>query len=38
MAECGATVLAVDAGKMLLVDREAALGIAERAGIALVGV
>jgi UDP-2,3-diacylglucosamine hydrolase len=38
MAECGATVLAVDAGKMLLVDREAALGVAERAGIALVAV
>jgi len=38
MAECGATVLAVDGGKMLLVDREAALQTAERAGIALVGV
>src|SRR5215471_3105294 len=38
MAECGATVLAVDGGKMLLVDREAALRTAERAGIALVGV
>jgi UDP-2,3-diacylglucosamine hydrolase len=38
MAECGASVLAVDGGKMLLVDREAALETAERAGIALVGV
>ena len=38
MAECGATALAVDAGKMLLVDREVALGVAERAGIALVAV
>jgi DUF1009 family protein len=38
MAECGATALAVDAGKMLLVDREAAVQVAERAGIALVGV
>ena len=38
MAECGATALAVDGGKMLLVDREAALRTAERAGIALVGV
>jgi DUF1009 family protein len=38
MAECGATALAVDGGKMLLVDREAALRTAEQAGIALVGV
>jgi len=38
MAECGATTLAVDGGKVLLVDREAALRIAEQAGIALVGV
>ena len=38
MAECGATALAVDGGKMLLVDREAAVRVAEQAGIALVGV
>jgi len=37
MAEGGATALAVDGGKMLLVDRDAALRTAERAGIALVG-
>src|SRR5262249_35586276 len=37
-AECGATVPAVGGGKRLLVDREAALGTAERAGIAMVGV
>ena len=38
MAECGATALAVDAGKMLLVDREDAVKIAEEAGIAVAGV
>ncbi len=38
MAECGATALAVDGGKVLLVDRDAALRLAEQAGIALVGV
>jgi UDP-2,3-diacylglucosamine hydrolase len=38
MAECGASTLAVDGGKVLLVDREAALRRAEQAGIALVGV
>ena len=37
MAECGATALAVDGGKTLLVDRDAAVRTAERAGIAVVG-
>jgi len=38
MAGCGAAVLAVDAGKVLLVDRDRAIRIADQAGIALVGV
>lgn len=38
MAAGGATALAVEGGKLLLVDREAVLGIAERAGIAVVSV
>ena len=38
MAECGATALAVDAGKVLLVDRDRAIRIADQAGIALAGV
>lgn len=38
MAECGATALAVDGGKVLLADREAAVRVAEQAGIALVAV
>jgi DUF1009 family protein len=38
MAECGATALAVDGGKILLVDRDTALRLAEQADIALVGV
>jgi UDP-2,3-diacylglucosamine hydrolase len=37
MVECGATALAVDGGKMLLVDRDEAVRAAEQAGIALVG-
>jgi DUF1009 family protein len=38
MADGGATALAVDAGKVLLVDREEAVRAADRAGIALVSV
>jgi len=38
MADGGATALAVDGGKVLLVDREEAVQAAERAGIALVSV
>ena len=38
MAEGGATALAVDAGKVLLVEREEAVRIADRAGIAVVSV
>lgn len=38
MTECGATALAADAGKVLLVDRDQAIRIADQAGIALVGV
>jgi len=38
MAECRAAALAVDAGKVLLVDRDQAIRIADQAGIALVGV
>ena len=38
MADGGATALAVDGGKVLLVDREEAVQAADRAGIALVSV
>jgi DUF1009 family protein len=38
MAQGGATALAVDSGKLLLLDREVALGLAEEAGIAVVSV
>lgn len=38
MAAGGATVLAVDGGKVLLVDRDHAVRIAEQAGIAVMGV
>lgn len=38
MAEGGATALAVDAGKVLLVERDESVRIADRAGIALVSV
>jgi hypothetical protein len=38
MAVGGATALAVDSGKLLLLDREAVLGLAEEAGIAVVSV
>ena len=37
MSECGATALAVDAGRTLLLDREAMLSLAASAGIAIVG-
>lgn len=38
LQEVGATVLAVEAGKTLLLDRHEAVTVADRAGIALVGV
>jgi len=38
MADGGATALAVDGGKVLLVDREEAVRTADRAGIAMVSV
>src|SRR2546427_694177 len=38
LQEVGATVLAVEAGKTLLLDRVEALTVADRAGIAIVGV
>src|SRR5438128_45219 len=38
LQEVGATVLAVEAGKTLLLDRVEALTVADRAGIAMVGV
>ncbi|MGD0579305.1 MAG: UDP-2,3-diacylglucosamine diphosphatase LpxI, partial [Bryobacteraceae bacterium] len=37
MAECGATALAVDAGRTLLLDRDEMLSLAAEAGIAIVG-
>jgi len=36
MGECGATALAVPAGRVLLVDREPVVQLADRSGIALV--
>ena len=38
MAQCGASVLAVEAGKALFLDRDQALAVANKAGIAVVGV
>ncbi len=38
MADGGATALAVDSGKVLLVDRDEAVRTADRAGIAVVSV
>jgi DUF1009 family protein len=38
MAEGGATALGMDSGKMLLVDREDVIRIADEAGIAVVSV
>jgi UDP-2,3-diacylglucosamine hydrolase len=38
MAQCGASVLAVEAGKALFLDRVEALAAADKAGIAVVGV
>jgi DUF1009 family protein len=38
MAESGATALAVPAGRVLLVDREPVVRLADRSGIALVSV
>jgi DUF1009 family protein len=38
MAQCGASVLAVEAGKALFLDRAEALAAADKAGIAVVGV
>ncbi len=38
MAQCGASVLAVEAGKALFLDRSQALATANKAGIAVVGV
>jgi DUF1009 family protein len=37
MRETGATVLAVDAGRTLLLDRDEMLSAADEAGIAIVG-
>jgi DUF1009 family protein len=38
MAQCGASVLAVEAGKALFLDRAQALAVANKARIAVVGV
>jgi DUF1009 family protein len=37
MIECGATALAVDAGRTLLLDKEEMLELANRAKIAIIG-
>jgi DUF1009 family protein len=37
MVECNAKVLAVDAGRTLLLDKDALLAAADRAGIAVIG-
>jgi DUF1009 family protein len=38
MAEGGASALGIEAGKMLVVDREEVIRVADRAGIAVVSV
>jgi hypothetical protein len=38
MADCGATVLAIEAGRAVFLDREEAIASADAAGIAIVGV
>ena len=38
MADCGAAVLAIEAGRAVFLDREDAIAAADQAGIAIVGV
>src|SRR2546425_7650946 len=38
MADCGAAVLAIEAGRAVFLDREEAIAAADEAGIAIVGV